>query len=42
MILVRLTRVALDAFLEGSGAQLWIQNDFNANARLRKAPGNNE
>jgi len=34
----RATRVALDAFLKKTGAQLWIQHDFTANARLKKAP----
>ena len=32
------TRVAIDAFLKKTGAQLWIQHDFRANARLKKAP----
>jgi glyoxylase-like metal-dependent hydrolase (beta-lactamase superfamily II) len=34
----RATRVAIDAFLKRTGAQLWIQHDFVANARLKKAP----
>ena len=34
----RATRVALDAFLKETGAQLWIQHDFRANAKLKKAP----
>jgi len=34
----RATRVAIDAFLKKTGAQLWIQHDFRANARLKKAP----
>jgi hypothetical protein len=34
----RATRVAIDAFLKKTGAQLWIQHDFTANARLKKAP----
>jgi glyoxylase-like metal-dependent hydrolase (beta-lactamase superfamily II) len=34
----RASRVAIDAFLRKTGAQLWIQHDFKANARLRKAP----
>ena len=34
----RATRVALDAFLKQTGAQLWIQHDFRANAQLKKAP----
>jgi hypothetical protein len=28
----------LDAFLMKTGAQLWIQHDFAATAKLRKAP----
>lgn len=35
----RAARVAIDEFLEKTGAQLWIQHDFTANARLKKAPG---
>lgn len=35
----RATRVAIEAFLKKSGAQLWIQHDFTANASLRKSPG---
>lgn len=31
-------RAAVDAYLKQMGAQLWIQHDFAANARLRKAP----
>ena len=34
----RATRVAIEAFLKRMGAQLWIQHDAIANARLRKAP----
>jgi len=34
----RATRVAVEAFLKKTGAQLWIQHDFTANARLKKAP----
>jgi len=34
----RASRVAIDAFLKKTGAQLWIQHDFKANARLKKAP----
>jgi len=34
----RATRVAIDAFLKKSGAQLWIQHDFNGNAKLKKSP----
>ena len=32
------TRVAIEAFLKKTGAQLWIQHDFTANANLKKAP----
>jgi N-acyl homoserine lactone hydrolase len=32
------SRVALEAFLKKTGAQLWIQHDFTANAELRKSP----
>jgi N-acyl homoserine lactone hydrolase len=34
----RRTRVAIDRFLESTGAQLWIQHDFIANSALRKSP----
>ena len=34
----RATRVAIDAFLKRTGAQLWIQHDFNGNAKLKKSP----
>jgi glyoxylase-like metal-dependent hydrolase (beta-lactamase superfamily II) len=34
----RATRVAIDGFLKKTGAQLWIQHDFNGNARLKKSP----
>jgi N-acyl homoserine lactone hydrolase len=34
----RATRAAIEAFLEQTGAQLWIQHDINGNARLKKAP----
>jgi glyoxylase-like metal-dependent hydrolase (beta-lactamase superfamily II) len=34
----RESRVALEAFLEKTGAQLWIQHDFTAMAKVRKAP----
>jgi glyoxylase-like metal-dependent hydrolase (beta-lactamase superfamily II) len=33
------SRAALDVFMKKAGAQLWIQHDFNANAKLKKAPG---
>ena len=32
-------RSAIDAFLRKNRAQLWIQHDFEANAKLKKAPG---
>jgi len=32
------TRVSLDAFLRKNNAQLWIQHDFAATAKLKKAP----
>jgi glyoxylase-like metal-dependent hydrolase (beta-lactamase superfamily II) len=32
------SRAAIEVFLKKTGAQLWIQHDFTANARLRKAP----
>jgi glyoxylase-like metal-dependent hydrolase (beta-lactamase superfamily II) len=34
----RESRQAVDAFLKKTGAQLWIQHDFTAMARVRKAP----
>ncbi len=34
----RATRVAIDAFLKKTGAQLWIQHDFLGNAKLKKSP----
>jgi glyoxylase-like metal-dependent hydrolase (beta-lactamase superfamily II) len=34
----RSARRAVDAFLARTGAQLWIQHDFAADAKLRKAP----
>ena len=34
----RATRVATDAFLKKTGAQLWIQHDFVGNAKLKKSP----
>jgi hypothetical protein len=33
-----LTRAAIETFLKTSGAQLWIQHDFTANAKLTKSP----
>jgi len=32
------SRADLDAFLQKTGAQLWIQHDFLGNAKLKKAP----
>jgi glyoxylase-like metal-dependent hydrolase (beta-lactamase superfamily II) len=32
------SRVAIEAFLEKTHGQLWIQHDFNANAKLKKSP----
>jgi hypothetical protein len=32
------TRAAIEKFLEASGAHLWIQHDFGANATLKKSP----
>jgi len=32
------SRAAIEAFLKKSGAQLWIQHDSTANAKLKKAP----
>jgi N-acyl homoserine lactone hydrolase len=32
------SRAAVEAFLKQSGAQLWIQHDFTATAKLKKAP----
>lgn len=34
----RRSRTALDSYLKRIGAQLWIQHDFTANARLKKSP----
>ena len=34
----RASRVAVDAFLKKTGAQLWIQHDFDGNAKLKKSP----
>lgn len=34
----RASRAAVDAFLKKTGAQLWIQHDFNGNAKLKKSP----
>jgi glyoxylase-like metal-dependent hydrolase (beta-lactamase superfamily II) len=35
----RAARVALDGFLRDTKAQLWIQHDLGAHAKLKKAPG---
>jgi N-acyl homoserine lactone hydrolase len=32
------SRIAIEAFLKKTGAQLWIQHDLKANAKLKKAP----
>jgi N-acyl homoserine lactone hydrolase len=32
------SRAAVEAFLKKTGAQLWIQHDFLANAKLKKSP----
>ena len=32
------SRAALESFLQSSKAQLWIEHDFNGNAKLRKSP----
>jgi N-acyl homoserine lactone hydrolase len=32
------SRVAIEAFLRKTGAQLWIQHDLTANTKLKKAP----
>jgi N-acyl homoserine lactone hydrolase len=32
------SRIVIEAFLKKTGAQLWIQHDFTANAKLKKAP----
>jgi N-acyl homoserine lactone hydrolase len=34
----RASRVAVDAFLKKTGAQLWIQHDYEGNAKLKKSP----
>jgi N-acyl homoserine lactone hydrolase len=34
----RASRVEIEAFLQATGAQLWIQHDFLGNAKLRKSP----
>src|SRR5262249_48861307 len=32
------SRAAVEAFLKSSDAQLWIEHDFNGNAKLKKSP----
>jgi N-acyl homoserine lactone hydrolase len=34
----RASRVAVDAFMKKTGSQLWIQHDFDGNAKLKKSP----
>jgi glyoxylase-like metal-dependent hydrolase (beta-lactamase superfamily II) len=34
----RASRSAVDAFMKKTGAQLWIQHDFEGNAKLKKSP----
>jgi N-acyl homoserine lactone hydrolase len=34
----RASRKSVDAFLKKTGAQLWIQHDFEGNAKLKKSP----
>jgi hypothetical protein len=34
----RASRASLDAFLAKAKARLWIQHDFTAHAKLKKAP----
>jgi glyoxylase-like metal-dependent hydrolase (beta-lactamase superfamily II) len=34
----RASRLMIEAFLKKAGAQLWIQHDINANAKLKKSP----
>ena len=34
----RASRVMIEAFLKRTGAQLWIQHDIIANAKLKKSP----
>ena len=36
--LTQASRAAIEAFLQKTGAQLWIQHDISANARLKKSP----
>src|SRR5579863_7033701 len=34
----RASRVAVNTFLKNTGSQLWIQHDFEGNAKLKKSP----
>jgi len=34
----RMSRAGVEAFMMRTGAQLWIQHDLTAHAKLRKAP----
>ena len=34
----RASRVAIASFLKQTGAQLWIEHDFRANAQLKESP----
>ena len=36
--MTRASRASIEAFLKQTGAQLWIQHDIGANAKLKKAP----
>ena len=36
--LTRASRASIEAFLQKAGAQLWIQHDIGANAKLKKSP----
>lgn len=36
--LTRASRASIEAFLKATGAQLWIQHDIGADAKLKKAP----
>jgi N-acyl homoserine lactone hydrolase len=36
--LTQASRAAIEAFLQKTGAQLWIQHDIGANAKLKKSP----
>ena len=34
----RASRAAIEAYVERTGAQLWIEHDWVANSRLKKSP----